>query len=198
MVRGAFGALALVMALVVTLVARDGRASVSVAVTWDGLLRESSAAGILTPVESRSAWEDGRIYTYTRLSVDRSVAGALSAGSSVWVRTMGGVVGKIGQIVEGEAVFTPGHASLLFLHPGPIGAFEVTARGQGQFPVVTDDAKTPARVVRSNAMGAIVPRSPSPQAVRLAVEVVHGRVVDEVASAVAADWSRTHTSSEHQ
>jgi hypothetical protein len=198
MVRGAFGALALVAALFVTLVAGDGRASVSIAVTWDGLLRESTAAAVLTPVESRSAWEDGRIYTYTHLSIDRPVAGTLPAGSSVWVRTMGGVVGKIGQIVEGEAVFSPGHASLVFLHPAPLGSFEVTARGQGQFPVVADDAKAPPRVVRSSAMGAIVPRAAAPEVTRLAVEVVHGRLVDEVATDVVADWSRTHTSSEHR
>ena len=36
-------------------------------------------------------------------------------------------------------MFAPGDTSLLFLRPGPIGAYDVTARGQGQFPVVADD-----------------------------------------------------------
>jgi hypothetical protein len=179
-----------VLILFVLVAARDARASVSIAATWDGLLRDSTAAAIMTPVESRAVWEDGRIYTYTRLSVDRAVAGELATGSSAWVRTMGGVVGKIGQIVDGEPVFAPGHASLLFVHPGPVGAFEVTARGQGQFPVVIDDPKLPARLVRSNTVGAILPRPAAPTTVRLAADVVHGRPVDDVARDIATDWAR--------
>jgi hypothetical protein len=147
---------------------------------------------VVTPIESRSVWESGRIYTYTRVSVDRVVAGEL-VGNDAWVRTMGGVVGNIGQIVEGEAVLAPGQ-SLLFVHAGPIGALEVTARGQGQFPIVTGDAKTPARVVRSHAMGALVAPQVivSSAATRLAADVLHGRIVDDVAGDVAADWSRLH------
>jgi hypothetical protein len=178
------------------LVPLDARASVSIAVTWDGLLRESSAAALVTPVEARSVWESDRIYTYTRVRVDRVVAGDLVTGSEAWVRTMGGVVGKIGQIVDGEAVLTRGQTSLLFIHeiPGrPAGAFDVTARGQGQFPVVVDE-KTPPRVVRSTAAGALVaPRVAGPVATApLAADVVHGRAIDDVARDVAAAWSRTH------
>jgi hypothetical protein len=192
MLRSLLGACALLGALVVVLVVGDARASVSIAATWDGLLHESSAAVVATPVESRAVWEEGRIYTYTRLSVDRAVAGELVSGSTVWVRTMGGVVGKVGQIVDGEPVFAPGRSSLLFLHPGPVGAFEVTARGQGQFPVVVDDPKLPARVVRSNSAGAILPRPASSSgSPRLAAEVMHGRPVEDVARDIATDWART-------
>ena len=70
---------------------------------------------------------------------------------------MGGIVGKVGQIVEGEAAFAPGETSLLFLRPGPVGAYVVTARGQGQFPVVADDPQQPAHIVRSHAVGMLVP-----------------------------------------
>ena len=122
----------------------DAPASVSIAVTWDGLLHESTAAVLVTSIESRPVWENGRIYTYTRVRVDRLVAGDLLGGGDTWIRTMGGVVGKVGQIVEGEAAFAPGESSLLFVHPGPVGAFVVTARGQGQFPLVAPGAKLPA------------------------------------------------------
>jgi hypothetical protein len=191
MLRSLLRACAFLGALVVVLVVGDARASVSIAATWDGLLHESTAAVVTTPAESRAVWEGGRIYTYTRLSVDRAVAGELATGSSVWVRTMGGVVGKIGQIVDGEPVFVPGQSSLLFLHPGPVGAYEVTARGQGQFPVVVDDPKLPARVVRSNSAGAILPRPASLGSPRLAAEALHGRPVDDAARDIAADWART-------
>lgn len=197
--RWVLGAFLLGMLLVVG----DARASVSIAVTWNGLLRESTAAAIVTPIEARAVWENGRIYTYTHVRVDRAIAGDLGTGGDAWVRTMGGVVGKIGQIVDGEPVLVPSQSSLLFLHPGPVGAYEVTARGQGQFPVVLDDPKNPAsaHLVRSTAVGALVlPRavataagstSASPPR-RLAADVVHGRTIDDVAHDIADAWKSTH------
>jgi hypothetical protein len=184
-------------ALVVGLFAADVRASVSIAVRWEDLLHESTAAAMVTPLEARSVWENHRIYTYTRVHIDRLLAGALTPGAEAWVRTMGGVVGPTGQLVEGEAVLTRGEASLLFVHalPGrPAGTFDVTARGQGQFPLVADE-KTAPHLVRSNTMGALVPpRAPvSTPSGALAADVVHGRVVDDVARDVVSAWSRTHT-----
>jgi hypothetical protein len=172
----------------------DAFASVSIAVTWERLLHDSTAAAIVTPLESTAAWENGRIFSYTRVRVDRPVAGDLTAGSEAWIRTMGGVVGKIGQIVEGEAVLAPAQPSLLFVHAGPAGTLEVTARGQGQFPVVAPDAHSPPRVVQSQAMGALVQPHlvASSRAARLASDVMHNRPVDDVALDIAADWGRTH------
>ena len=179
-------------------VVSDAGASVSIQVTWDGLLRESTAAAIVTPTESQSVWENGRIYTYTHVHVDRAIAGDLATGADAWVRTMGGVVGKIGQRVEGEAVLAPGYASLLFMHTGgnaPAGIYQVTARGQGQFPVVpAADPAAPPHLVKSNAAGALLapnPVGPVPVPV-LAAEVVHGRLVDDVATDVVAAWGRAH------
>jgi hypothetical protein len=169
------------------------RASVSIAVTWDGLLHESTAAALVTALESRSAWEGGRIYTYTHVRADRVVAGSLPSSEDAWVRTMGGIVDKIGQSVEGEAVLGPGTQSLLFLHAGPNGALEVTARGQGQFPVVPATSDRPARVVRSHATGALVtPQTAASAAIRLAADVLHDRALDDVAAEIAAGWSSAH------
>jgi hypothetical protein len=173
-------------------------ASVSIAVSWDGLLRESSSACIVTAFEARGAWENGRIYTYTHIRIDRAVAGNLATGSDAWVRTMGGVVGDIGQRVEGEATLAQGQSSLLFLRPGLSTAvphsFEVTARGQGQFPLETSDPKLPTRISAGHALGLLVPphvlqTDVSP---RLAAEVLLGRTVDEAVREVTARWSQTH------
>jgi hypothetical protein len=173
-------------------------ASVSIAVSWDGLLRESSSACIVTAFEARGAWENGRIYTYTHIRIDRAVAGNLATGSDAWVRTMGGVVGDIGQRVEGEATLAQGQSSLLFLRPGLSTAFpqsfEVTARGQGQFPLETSDPKLPARISAGHALGLLVhphvlQTDASP---RLAAEVLLGRTVDEAVREVTALWSQTH------
>jgi hypothetical protein len=173
----------------------DARASLSIAVTWDGLLRESTSAALVSPIESRSVWENGRIYTYTHVRIERAVAGDLTTGGDAWVRTMGGVVGKVGQIVEGEPVLAPGQSSLLFLHPAPGESvtYDVTARAQGQFPLVVDE-KGVRQLVRSTAAGGLVsPRPAAPRAgLQLAADVVHGRSVDDVARDVSAAWARAH------
>jgi hypothetical protein len=168
-------------------------ASVSIAATFDGLVHDSTTVAVVTAAESRAVWEDGRIYTYTRVLVTRAVAGELTSGGDAWVRTMGGVVGKVGQIVEGEAAFAPGDKSLLFLRAGPVGAYVVTDRGQGQFPVVTDETQH-ARIVRSHSVGMLL--APRVQATtvapRLAADVLHGRSVDDVAQEIAAAWVAAH------
>ncbi len=179
--------------LVGPLFATDAAASVSIAATWDGLLQQSSTAAIVTAVESKPVWENGRIYTYTHVHVDQGVAGELGTGGETWIRTMGGVVGNVGQQVEGEAAFAPGDSSLLFLRPGPPGSYVVTARGQGQFPVVRDTPTAPPRVVRSSSVGMLVPpRATAAGAPRLAADVMHGRLVDDVVKDIVAAWGASH------
>ncbi len=181
------------LALVNVGLAPDARASVSLAVTWEGLLHDSSAVAVVTAMDSRSVWEGGRIFTYTRVHVDRAVQGELAAGAQTSVRTMGGVVGDIGQRVEGEAVFEVGQPCLVFAHPVKPGAFVVTARAQGQFPVVADEKDASSRLLRGPEIGALIrPAAAAGAAPRLAAEVVPGRLVDDVARDVAADWPRLH------
>jgi hypothetical protein len=191
--RAAAVLLALSCPAAAAFVSTDARASVSIAVTWESLLTESTAAAVVTPVEARSVWEGGRVYTYTRVRVDRPIAGGLSANGDAWVRTMGGVVGKIGQIVEGEAVLVTGRSSLLFLRAGPAGTLDVTARGQGQFPVVADvDPAKPAHLVRSHSVGALLPPRATTATPLLAADALHGRVVEDAVRDIAGAWSRTH------
>jgi len=171
-------------------------ASVSIPVSWERLVQDSTEAVIATPIDARSAWEGGRIYTYSHVHVDRAIAGALRTGGDAWVRTMGGIVGDIGQQVEGEAELVPGQASLLFLQPAPNGSFHVTARAQGQFPVIAAAGQQPAHVVRSRAVGGLVPVRVAPPATAalLASETLHGRPVDDAVREVLSAWGRTHPS----
>jgi hypothetical protein len=172
---------------------RDARASVSIAVEWDALLHASTSAALVTPTEAHAVWEGGRIYTYTQVRVDRAVAGELAPGGLAWVRTRGGIVGNIGQQVEGEAVFS-GTPSLVFLHLHAPAVYEVTARAQGQFSVATDDPAQPAHLVPSRSAGMLVPRVlPSPALPgRLAADVLSDRTLDDAAQEIAAAWSGTH------
>jgi len=191
LLRGA----ALVMAVATTAVTlRDAVASVSIPVTFDGLLQASTEAVVATPADARSGWENGRIYTYSHVHVERAIAGTLTAGADAWVRTMGGIVGGTGQRVEGEAQLVPGQPSLLFLQPGPGDSFRVTARAQGQFPVIAASDQTAAYVVRSGAIGALVPRQVQPPSVPalLATEALHGRTLDDAVKQVLSAWDRAH------
>ncbi len=187
---------------------REAHASVVITVLFDELVRDSTGAALVTPMEQRSVWENGRIYTFTRVHVDRSVAGAVE--NDPWVRTMGGVVGKVGQMVDGEPVLTVGRPGLLFIQPlseeGP-GVYVVTARAQGQFPIVQDAQKT-QRFIRASGVGAEVP-TPRERVVQisrsramsgmasgapLATDVLHKRPIEDGVRDVTAAWVRIHGS----
>ena len=72
---------------------------------FDELVQRASAVAVVTPIEERAVVEDGRIVTYTHVRVDRRVAGAIA--EDFWVRALGGAVGRIGQIVEGQPGLLP-------------------------------------------------------------------------------------------
>jgi hypothetical protein len=183
--------------------AKPASASVQVAVLFDDLVRDSSAICVFTGLEQKAAWENGRIYTRTRVRCDQKLAGQLEQGQEAWIRTMGGIADGIGQSVSGEAAFAVGATSIAFVHPGN-GVFEVTARAQGHFPVQTVD-KT-RRAARSPDVGAVLAAQPAaearvrslartaltPSATQPALGVIPGKTTDEIASEVAQAWRRTH------
>lgn len=192
-------------------VATDAQASVMIAVPFESLVKDADAVAVVVPEEAKSVWEEGRIYTYTKVRIDQGVAGD-TAGPEVWIRTMGGVVGKIGQLVDGEPVFTVNKPALLFLRKFKAGGtWEVSARAQGQFPVVLDEAKKTKRLVRSANVGVLLPPKNAPTQVegpvapqaqgapvtdvsklRLAGDVLHDRPLDDAAKEIAATWKRLH------
>ncbi len=215
LLRTSFLAAALALAApAAVLVPSDAQASVSIAVGFDALCKDADAVGVVTPMEAKAVWEDGRIYTYTKVKVDQSVAGDVATGSEGWVRTMGGVVGKIGQMVDGEPVLTIGKPSLLFLRQWKQGGtYQVSARAQGQFPIKIDDATKVKRVIRSANVGMlfapkVAATDPNTQSTqkqtidprtiteenkpRLAGDVLHDRALDEAAREIAATWRKQH------
>jgi hypothetical protein len=184
-----------------SLVAHVAHASVSIAITFDDLLGRSTAAAMITAVDQKSVWEGGRIYTYSRVHLDKMIAGTLAGSAdqsgTVWVRTEGGIVGDIGQSVDGEAAFGIGKSSLVFLHPSTSNAgwVFVTARAQGQFPVIVDAATHTPRFMRSATVGVVLPpntaQAPSSKQT-LASDVLHGRVVDDGVKDIVSGWKRIH------
>jgi hypothetical protein len=131
--------------------------------------------------EHHCVWEDlpsgRRIVTYTRVTVERAIAGA--PGAEQWVRTLGGAVDHIGQAVPGEVQLPQGSRALLFLAKAE-GVVVVAAMAQGHFPIVADD-KGVARLAPSPETGLLVPR---PGPVLSARERLVGATVDEAAALV--------------
>jgi hypothetical protein len=119
----------------------SAHASIARAIRLADLVRASQHVVVGIPDSSFSRWENvagsKRIVTYTRVRVEETVAGVPS-GAELMVRTMGGHVGKIGQIVHGEAVLKHGERSLLFVRPEVDGRLAVAAMAQGHYPVRAD------------------------------------------------------------
>jgi hypothetical protein len=138
------GAIALTPRSDAPLAVADANATVAVLLTVEELVNGSAHVVVGTPGERYSAWEElpsgRRIVTYTKLTVERAVTGA--PGGEVWVRTLGGAVGKIGQSVAGEAQLQIGKRSLVFLASAG-NALVVTGMAQGHFPIVADDKGVP-------------------------------------------------------
>lgn len=118
----------------------EAEATVSVTFTLDELVDLSKTVAVVEPVERSSRWEkvgdSKRIVTYTKLVVHDHVTGAKEG--DVWVRTLGGKVGKVGQHVSGEAAFTLGERALVFLSKAG-DATVITGMAQGHYPLEEKD-----------------------------------------------------------
>lgn len=137
---------------------RPAAASVAVLISFDELVNRSSHVIVATAGEQKSLWEDlpsgRRIVTYTHLAVERTVAGPVE--KEIWVRTLGGVVGKIGQSVSGEPSFSAGARALVFVSAID-GQYVVTGRAQGHYPIVEIKGQAPTLGSSPDA-GALLPR----------------------------------------
>lgn len=150
-------------------------ASVSVMLSLDELVAASTYVVVGTAGERKSQWEEmptgRRIVTYTKVKVDKAVTG--SPGSEIWVRTLGGTVGDLGQAVSGEAQLATGSKAVLFLMKrGDVTM--VAGMAQGHYPVVNDE-KGVARLKASPDAGKQL-RTPGP--VIAARDVLVGQPLD--------------------
>ena len=157
-------------------------ASVSVLLSLDELVAASSAVIVGTPSEHKCQWEEiggsKRIVTYTNIKVDKAIAG--SPGTEVWVRTLGGVVDKLGQAVSGEAQLTSGTKAVLFLMKrGDVTM--VAGMAQGHYPINVDE-KGVSRLRPSPDAGAQL-RPPGPSI--SARDVLVGQSLETAVTAIS-------------
>ena len=155
--------------------------------SFENLIDRSQLVVIGQAAERTCVWEDGRIITYSRVAIEQTVVG--TAPQVLWIRTLGGEVGELGQSVDGEASLELGRATLLFLEPAPGGTFAVAARAQGQFFI---DARPSGRILRPHpAMGAFMVRGPRDLVVP-AADRLKTRFVDDAARDIRARWEANH------
>lgn len=130
---------------------RPAGASVSRALRLEELTQRSRHILLSEPLDAYSQWEriGGRkhIVTYTRVRTHEVLAGADPSDSEVLVRTLGGRVGELGELVHGEALLQLGERSVLFVMPSQ-SALAVTAMAQGHYPLLKD-ARGAERLLRS-------------------------------------------------
>jgi hypothetical protein len=134
-----------------TLIGKPAEASVSRALPLEELTGRSRHVVLGEPLEAYSVWERiGRrrhIVTYTRVRAHELLAGADPTSDEVLVRTLGGRVGELGELVHGEAMLQLGERSVLFMMPSR-EALAVTAMAQGHYPLLKD-ARGAERLLRS-------------------------------------------------
>jgi len=125
---------------------RGAQATTARAVSLPELVRRSTRIARATALDSFARSEEiggaRHIVTYSRLRIDDSIHGP-SGESETLVRTLGGRVGDVGEIVHGEAELTLNETSLVFLMLDSNGVELVTAMAQGHYPVTIDRAGTP-------------------------------------------------------
>ena len=109
------------------------------------LLDYSTLIVVGTPASRTSAWEKTRIYTTWDFlieevwlqedTVDPKKLSALASLTKLAIKTLGGIVGEIGQTVAGSPRLITGQTYLLFLTPSQEGSFFIVGLSQGAFEV---------------------------------------------------------------
>jgi hypothetical protein len=91
----------------------------------------------------RSYWNDTntKIFTETSVAIDQSYKG--SAGGTVNVVQLGGIVGHVQMKVEGALAWSPGDEVLLFLEPMSGDRYMVYGLSQGRYEIERDERGRP-------------------------------------------------------
>jgi len=123
------------------LVGSPAEASLGRAVRLQELTARSQHVVLGETLDADSVWEQvGRrkhIVTYSRVRALELLAGADPHQDELLVRTLGGYIGELGELVHGEASLAIGSRSLLFVMPVP-NALAITAMAQGHYPLLRD------------------------------------------------------------
>lgn len=127
------------------LVGRPASATVVRAVPLSVLVQSSRRVLVVTPLAAESHFEElgrrRRIVTDTRVRVEEQIESQEVADSELLVRTLGGAVGRQGELVHGQARLELGQSCVLFLLQAPDGLHYVNAMSQGHYPLRVSAAR---------------------------------------------------------
>jgi hypothetical protein len=122
---------------------RPLNATLARALRVDELLTRSRHVVLGEPLESYCVWEKigsrKHIVTYTRVRAHELLSGADPKQDELLVRTLGGRMGELGELVHGEARLRTGDRGVLFMMPAR-DVLTVTAMAQGHYPLRRDRA----------------------------------------------------------
>ncbi|MDX2052262.1 MAG: hypothetical protein SFV15_07730 [Polyangiaceae bacterium] len=120
------------------LAASPATAGLAEAVTLDQLVGESRVVIVGKVLDSHSVREAiggrSRIVTYTRVHVEEQLAGT-NGDKEVMVRTLGGRVGDVAEIVHGAARLDRRQPAVMFLRERDPNMYGITAETQGVYPL---------------------------------------------------------------
>ncbi|HET9597390.1 MAG TPA: hypothetical protein VFP65_17500 [Anaeromyxobacteraceae bacterium] len=132
-------------ALALVALAARALAALALPASVEDLARSSDAVVRGTVLAARSRWTADRLRIVTAVELQVAIAWRGAAPARVEVLVPGGVVGDLGQRVDGMATFAPGEEVVAFLvRPGPArgsagssssGAWRVAGGAQGKFTV---------------------------------------------------------------
>jgi len=81
------------------------------------------------------------IVTETKLRVEESLSKAAPDHAEITVRTLGGVLDGVGELVHGQAEFSLGARCVAFLTRASDGSLWVAGMAQGHYPLVTSGSE---------------------------------------------------------
>jgi len=132
-------------------------ATVARSLTLEALVRSSSRISVVTALASESHFEElgrrRRVVTDTRVRVEEAIAKGESVESELMVRTLGGSVGRLGELVHGQAHLALGEPCVAFLLRGPDGLHYVNGMAQGHYPLTQGNVK---RLLQSRDLGEVL------------------------------------------
>jgi hypothetical protein len=140
--RATLGAVGAVVG--VQFLARVASATLVRGMSLPELVSRSRHVVIATPLEARCSYLSiggrNRLITETRLRIEGGLGLEPAGELELAVRTLGGVLDGVGELVHGQAEFQRNRLCVGFLTRAPDGACWVTGMAQGHYPLEDDGA----------------------------------------------------------
>ena len=140
-----------------TLCGARAQATVARSITLPALVQSSTGIVVVTALSAESHFEElgrrRRIVTDTRVRVEETLAKGDRIETELMVRTLGGSVGKLGELVHGQARLAIAQSCVAFLLRGPDGLHYVNGMAQGHYPLTRDSFK---RLLKSPDLGELI------------------------------------------